>query len=56
MPITRTATVSRFEWERTVAIEEYRNVDESDWFLPQKANLHETKEAEASCSSPGFKS
>ena len=44
MPITRTATVSRFEWERTVAIEEYRNVDESDWFLPQKANLHETKE------------
>lgn len=42
VPITRTAEVTGFEWERSIAIQEYRNVDESDWSLPQNANLHRT--------------
>ena len=42
-PVTRTAKVTGFEWERTVGIEEFKNVDESDWELPSNANLHEKK-------------
>ena len=44
MPITRTAAVAGFEWERSIAVEEYKNVDESDWTLPSNANLHYSKE------------
>lgn len=43
-PVTRTATVSGFEWERSIAIEEYQNVDENGWSLPSNANLHTTKQ------------
>ncbi|SDA27495.1 Double zinc ribbon [Ruminococcus sp. YE71] len=44
VPVKRTAEVSGFEWERTVGVEEFKNVDESDWTLPKGANLHEKKE------------
>ncbi len=42
-PITRSATVSSLEWERSIDIEEYMNVTESDWSLPKNANLHEKR-------------
>ncbi|WP_295151733.1 hypothetical protein [uncultured Ruminococcus sp.] len=43
-PITRTANIESFEWERNINIEEYKNVEEDDWSLPNNANLHYTKE------------
>ena len=33
-----------FQWERNIEIEKYQNVNESDWAMPSKANLHYTKE------------
>lgn len=39
MPITRTATVTGFEWERSIAVEEYTLCHEDDWSLPQGAEL-----------------
>ena len=44
LPVTRTATVTGFEWERTIAIEEFTNVSENGWSLPQNAHLHETRQ------------
>ena len=44
VPITRSSVIESFEWERSIAIEEFQNVDESDWALPQGANLHRTAE------------
>ena len=43
-PITRSSKIDGFKWERSIAIEEYKNVDESDWTLPKNANLHRTAE------------
>ena len=43
-PVTRSATIKGFEWERSIAIEEYKNVDENDWTLPSNANLHTKKQ------------
>ncbi len=44
VPVKRTATVTGFEWDQTVGVEEYKNVDESDWTLPKGANLHEKRQ------------
>lgn len=43
MPKTSDATVTQVAWERSIAIEQYQNVEESDWELPEGANLHEKK-------------
>ncbi len=43
-PVTREATVKGFAWSRSIAIEEFRNVSEDDWTLPNGANLHSTKQ------------
>lgn len=44
MPKKQEATVTEVSWNRTISIEQYANVDESDWSLPAGANLHETRE------------
>ena len=44
IPITKTSTIQSFEWERTIAIEEFRNISENDWSLPQNARLRYTKQ------------
>lgn len=33
-PITRTAKIEGFEWERSIAVEEYKLCHESDWSVP----------------------
>ncbi len=43
MPRTTQAEVTDISWERSIAVEQYQNVEESDWSLPEGANLHETK-------------
>lgn len=44
-PIVPTsAEVTGYEWERSISLEEYKNVDENGWILPQEANLHYTRE------------
>ena len=43
MPKTSDATVTQLAWERTIPVEQYQDVEESDWELPAGANLHETK-------------
>ena len=39
LPKNVTATVDSFSWERTITIEEYKTVEESDWSLPSTARL-----------------
>lgn len=41
-PHTETMTVSSFAWERSIQIEHYVTVDESDWHLPAGARLKYT--------------
>lgn len=43
IPKTKEVTITSFEWERSVAIERYQTVDESDWNLPSNARLKDTK-------------
>ena len=43
MPKTSDATVTQVAWDRSIAIEQYQDVEESDWELPEGANLHEQK-------------
>lgn len=40
---TTANVISDMGWERSIAVERYTNVDESDWRLPSGGNLHETK-------------
>lgn len=42
-PHTETMTISGFAWERSIQIEQYVTVDESDWYLPTDARLKYTK-------------
>lgn len=45
IPKTKTITIESLPWERTVAIEEYRTVQESSWDLPDGAwNVSERNE------------
>lgn len=44
IPRKKTAEILDVDWERTIDIEQYANVDESDWSLPSDANLHETRQ------------
>ena len=39
IPVTRSSTIQGFEWERSIAVEEYQCCHESDWSLPQGAEL-----------------
>lgn len=39
-PKKKDVEVSGLSWERNIEIEQYANVDESDWTLPDDANLH----------------
>lgn len=43
-PITRTATIKGFEWQRTIAVEQYTECHESDWDLPSGAILEDTRQ------------
>lgn len=42
-PITRTAVVKNFEWQRTIAVEQYTECHESGWSLPAGATLEDTR-------------
>jgi hypothetical protein len=44
MPKTQEGTVDGFAWSRSIAIEEYKTIDENGWVLPSGARLHYTKE------------
>ena len=45
VPDTRTITVESFDWERTITVEKFKTVSESDWTLPSGARLdHKTSE------------
>lgn len=43
MPKNLDAQITGISWERSIAVEQYQNVEESDWELPEGANLHEKK-------------
>lgn len=43
VPKTKEFTITGFEWERSVAIERYQTVNESDWELPSGGRLKYTK-------------
>lgn len=43
-PITRTSTVTGFEWQRNTPIEEFQLCHESDWSMPSGATLEYTQE------------
>ncbi|MCQ2495830.1 MAG: hypothetical protein MJ131_04480 [Lachnospiraceae bacterium] len=43
-PRTKEAQIKELDWERTINVEKYTNVEESDWNLPQGANLHSKRE------------
>lgn len=43
-PVTRAATITGFEWERTIAVEEFKLCHEDDWSMPSGATLEYTKE------------
>ena len=43
-PKTSEWTVTDISWQRTIGIEHYENVDESDWNLPRDAHLQYTRE------------
>lgn len=42
-PKTKTVTIEQVSWERSIEVERYQTVNESDWNLPQGARLHETR-------------
>ena len=42
-PKTYTVTAEDFAWERSISIEEYRTVEESDWTLPPGGRLQYTQ-------------
>ena len=42
VPKKKDVEVTGLSWERNIEIEQYANVDESDWTLPEDANLHST--------------
>lgn len=42
-PRKKDVEVTRLDWERNIQIEQYTDVYESDWSLPQGATLHDTK-------------
>ena len=42
-PKTYTVTAEDFAWERSISIEEYRTVEESDWTLPTGGRLQYTQ-------------
>lgn len=37
-------TITSFSWERSISIERYQTVNESDWSLPSGGRLHETRQ------------
>lgn len=42
-PVERTAEITGFEWYRNITIEENREFQESDWYLPSGAELRYTR-------------
>lgn len=44
IPKEKTMQVTNLSWERSIAIEQFKTVDESGWSLPSGARLHYTKE------------
>lgn len=44
IPKKKAVEVSGLSWERDIQIEKYANVDESDWELPDGANLHSQRQ------------
>ena len=40
----KTLVVTELSWERTIGVERYQTVDESDWYLPGSATLTRTSE------------
>ncbi len=42
-PKTETVTIDNVGWERTIEVERYQTVSESDWHLPEGARLQKTK-------------
>ena len=44
VPKTDTATISSKDWERSISIEEYQTVTESDWSVPEGGRLMEQHE------------
>ena len=44
MPVTRHATVSGFNWERNIEIEEYKLCHESDWSVPSGGKITSQRE------------
>ena len=44
IPTTKKCTIESFYWYREIAIEQYADVNESDWYLPDGANLQYTKQ------------
>ena len=43
LPITRTATVTGFSWERTIAVETFTECHESNWTVPSGAHITKEK-------------
>lgn len=43
MPVTKEMTITSFEWERSIGIEELQTLDETGWSLPTGARLDYTK-------------
>lgn len=43
-PKTQTVTVDSVSWERTIEVEEYKTVNESDWTLPTGGRLQYTQQ------------
>lgn len=43
-PKTQEGIVDSFAWQRSISIEEYKTLNESDWVLPAKARLQYTQE------------
>ena len=44
LPKTKDVTVSSLSWERIVDIQEYKTVEENDWFVPEGGRLRDTKQ------------
>lgn len=44
IPKTKEVTITGFEWERSISIERYQTVNESDWNLPSGGRLKYTHE------------
>lgn len=43
-PITRSAKIQSFGWQRSIEVEQYKECHESDWSLPNNAILEETQQ------------